>query len=234
MKKFLLSFLRIVMRTIRQHPWLSFALALCLFGFFTFRVDAQVAKSNELNNQIRDLQKLWRDADSEMAACMKPAQEKQAEYHRKANEIRDELCDGGSFGNCRTPELLQKAKEKHKASLKRFDVHVTSYNPVKAQTDGSPCIGAAGVDLCKWTLEGRPIALSQDLVGRVPWKPFTYNETIFMESDVAQCNGYFVVLDTMNKKWKNKADIFNLLAKDNTSCKATIYKLDRVSRLITL
>lgn len=198
------------------------------------RADANVTFMNQKNEEIRDLQKDWHEQEVLMKQAMKPFLQKQQELHDAADAARDEMCMAGSFSNCRTPELLQEAKTKYKATLKSFKVSVTSYNPKKAQTDASPCIGAAGVDICRFTLEGRPIALSQDLVGNAPWKPFRYHDTVFMESDIPQCNGQFVVLDTMNKRWDLKADIFNMYAEDNTSCVATIYRLEGVSREMSL
>lgn len=107
---------------------------------------------------------------------------------------------------------------------------VTSYNPIAGQTDSSPCIGASGVDLCEYKRRTgeRPIALSQDLVGRLKSKKFHYGDYVWLESDIPACNGQFTVLDTMNKRFKKRGDIFFLERKNNTSCVASITKLLRI------
>jgi 3D (Asp-Asp-Asp) domain-containing protein len=112
-------------------------------------------------------------------------------------------------------------------SKKIYPVFVTSYNPVQGQTDSSPCIGASGKNQCELAKTGiRMIALSQDLVGRVSWKPFTYGDTIVMKSDISddRCNGEFLVVDTMNARFKNRADLFFMDRKDNISCQSWIWK----------
>lgn len=109
---------------------------------------------------------------------------------------------------------------------KRYEVFVTSYNAHAAQTDSSPCIGAGLVDICDRARSGeRVIALSQDLVGRASWKPFTYGDRVRLESDNPQCSGEFTVLDTMNERHRRRADLFFLDRRHNTSCSATLYQL---------
>lgn len=110
---------------------------------------------------------------------------------------------------------------------KVYAIFVTSYNPEKGQTDSSPCTGASGIDQCKKSKEGvRMLALSQDLIGRASWKPFHYGETVIMKSDLSdpRCNGEFLLVDTMNKRYKNRGDLFFMDRKDNISCQAWVYK----------
>jgi 3D (Asp-Asp-Asp) domain-containing protein len=107
-----------------------------------------------------------------------------------------------------------------------FPVTVTSYNPAVAQTDSDPCTGAAGIDLCRRSREGgKVIALSQDLVGHSSWKPFRYGDLIRLTSKTPGCSGDFIVLDTMNKRFKNRADIFFLNRADNIGCTGAIAKV---------
>lgn len=108
---------------------------------------------------------------------------------------------------------------------KSYKVFFTSYNAEKGQTDASPCTGASGQDQCQLAREGhRIIALSQDLVGRTGTKAFTYGDKVSLkgETDDPRCNGEFTVLDTMNKRYKMRGDLFMMNRKDNTSCTATI------------
>ena len=102
----------------------------------------------------------------------------------------------------------------------------TSYNPEKGQTDASPCIGASGRDQCVLAKQGiRIIALSQDMVGRAEWKKYHYGETVRLYSDNPQCEGEFLVLDTMNKRYTNRGDLFQLTRATNTSCWVTVVKI---------
>jgi len=106
-------------------------------------------------------------------------------------------------------------------------VFFTSYNPVAAQTDASPCIGASGINQCEEAKKGtRMIALSQDMVGRAEWKEYHYGDIVNMvgEFDDPRCNGEFLVVDTMNKRYKRRGDIFMPKRIDNISCWATVYK----------
>jgi hypothetical protein len=106
-------------------------------------------------------------------------------------------------------------------------VFFTSYNPTVGQCDDSPCIGAAGVDLCQLARDGgRSIALSQELVGRLPSKPFHYGDKVKLTSNGDwRCNGEFVVLDTMNARFRKRGDLFFMDRHDNTSCTATVEKV---------
>jgi len=70
----------------------------------------------------------------------------------------------------------------------------------------------------------RTIALSQDLVGRTKMKLFTYGEMVYLKSDNPQCEGWWKVEDTMNKRYYNRGDLFQPTRATNTSCTADIYK----------
>lgn len=107
----------------------------------------------------------------------------------------------------------------------------TSYNAERGQTDGSPCHAAVGHDVCHFARQGmRIIALSQDLVGTAKHKKrFTYEDKVWLESldfpNDPRCNGEFVVLDTMNARFRHRGDLFQLNRKDNVSCRANVYKV---------
>ena len=71
------------------------------------------------------------------------------------------------------------------------------------------------------------MALSQELVGRTGSKPFTYGDRVKLRGEIndPRCNGEFIVMDTMNKRFKNRGDIFMMNRKDNISCTATVTKI---------
>ena len=102
--------------------------------------------------------------------------------------------------------------------LAQHNVTVTTYNPVAAQTDSSPCIGASGIDQCIKAKEGvKMIAVSRDLR-----KFYPYKEMIFLESDNPQIQGCYLVVDTMNARFTNRVDIFHMDKSKNTSGKGVI------------
>lgn len=100
-------------------------------------------------------------------------------------------------------------------------VFFTSYNPEARQTDSSPRIGASGK-----SMEEGMIALSRDLLypnsnlptGYNSGSPIKYGQRVRVTSPNPQCNGEFVVEDTMNKRYKNRGDIFLEERSKNTSC----------------
>lgn len=112
-------------------------------------------------------------------------------------------------------------------------IKVTSYNAEVGQTDSTPCIaGGTGINICDRAKSGdRVIALSQDLLAwstkpKNPKKAFKKDEKIFLKQTNGndhRCNGWFYVVDAMNYRYTNRADLFFLSRKDNTSCEAEIY-----------
>lgn len=107
------------------------------------------------------------------------------------------------------------------------EIYFTSYNPVSAQTDSSPCIGARMDNLCERAKNGeRIIALSQDLVAWTGRGAIRDETKVILHStdfpDDPRCNGEFTVLDTMNVKYTKRGDIFMADRKNNISCNATI------------
>lgn len=160
-----------------------------LFVVIAFLVLAQTVYAfdrNESENKIAEYQREW-----------KRLEQVQKNLHDAANEERSKLCKNGILDYC----VLDPRKQ--------AVVFVTSYNPVPEQTDGSPCIGAGLTDICEIAKAERVIALSQDLVGRAHWKPFTYGDYVLMEHEDPYCSGVFRVEDTMNKRYSNRADIFS-------------------------
>lgn len=151
-------------------------------------------------------------------------------------ETFDVVCE--SHYNWSSKEAPIEHKESHLhcidkfwlADQKKINVLVTSYNAEIGQTDSSPCVGATGVNVCESFKNGeRPIALSQDLVAWTGRGSFKRGDKVFLYSidypDDWRCNGEFTVLDTMNKRFTKRADLFFLDRKDNISCKATITKV---------
>jgi hypothetical protein len=133
--------------------------------------------------------------------------------------------NGGSSSQKRTTAKTD-GLNKSTADLKiGHRIFLTSYNPQKSQTDNSPCIGASGINQCN--SGERMIALSQDLVGRSKSKPYHYGEYVWLTGETSdqRCNGKFLVVDTMNKRYKLRGDLFFMNRKQNTSCFVKISKL---------
>jgi hypothetical protein len=111
------------------------------------------------------------------------------------------------------------------ANAAGISVFVTAYNAEPGQTDDEPCTGASGRNLCVAAKEGdRTIALSRDLL----WYrggPFRWHYKVRLVSGIPQCNGVYSVEDTLNKRFRQRADLFFLDRKDNTSCRATVEKI---------
>jgi hypothetical protein len=63
------------------------------------------------------------------------------------------------------------------------------------------------------------------MVGRAKWKKYHYGEKVMLYSDNPQCNGVFQIEDTMNKRYKNRGDLFQPTRATNTNCWATVTKL---------
>ncbi|MBC7001123.1 3D domain-containing protein [Photobacterium sp. BZF1] len=80
---------------------------------------------------------------------------------------------------------------------KSYKVSATAYNSVRAQTNSNPTIAAWG-DRLKPGMKA--IAVSRDLLNRG-----------FKRGTIVKISGLpgeYVVLDKMNKRWRNKIDIY--------------------------
>lgn len=109
---------------------------------------------------------------------------------------------------------------------------VTTYSAVEAETDSSPCEGAFG-NVCNFN--GQAIALSRDLIkARTPFDESNgyCKKNCFAEyGDIIETKGYNcnytgTVLDTMNKRFRNRVDILVPLGVMN-KCNATIKNLSK-------
>lgn len=80
---------------------------------------------------------------------------------------------------------------------KSYKVTATAYNSVRAQTNSNPSIAAWG-DRLKPGMKA--IAVSRDFLGR-GFKRGT-------KVKISGLPGEYVVLDKMNKRWRNKIDIY--------------------------
>lgn len=88
-----------------------------------------------------------------------------------------------------------------------FDVAVTIYYPVEAQTDDTPNITADGTHFEIHSAgEYRYCALSRDLLNHFGGGPFAYGDTITLLG-VGNYNGKWVVKDTMHERWDNTVDL---------------------------
>lgn len=93
-----------------------------------------------------------------------------------------------------TSEGLPEAKNEVKKEAKGTIREVTAYNSVEAQTDSTPCIGADGTDLCQRYEKG------ECLVATNAYPLGTKLEI--------QGFGACTVADRMNKRYKERVDIF--------------------------
>jgi len=107
---------------------------------------------------------------------------------------------------------------------------ITSYNPTNTQTDSTPCISSIGINICN---RNNVIALSQDLIKGTRGAYCRencfakYGDKVRIESDNKQCEGEYTVLDTMNKRWTNRADLFYIDKSFNTLCTGLIYNITK-------
>jgi 3D (Asp-Asp-Asp) domain-containing protein len=187
-----------------------FILLAIIFGVLLLQIitsmpSRAVAESEQESRKARieQLQNEWQQKESD-----------QTKIHHEAEAQRRALCNLGEMEFC------------------KFDgdpvtITVTPYNPEVGQTDSSPCVGASGKDLCHLAKTERVAALSQDLVGRAPWKPFHYGDYVYIKGRVAGCTGVFRIEDTMNARHKNYGDIFLMDRADNfgTCVASTVQKL---------
>jgi hypothetical protein len=86
---------------------------------------------------------------------------------------------------------------------------LTIYNPTASQCDATPWITASNaridpVKLSKQQL--RWMALSRDLMKRWNGK-FNYGDTVLVSSGDKQIDGYWVIQDILNKKYKMRGDL---------------------------
>ncbi|HEY6435293.1 MAG TPA: hypothetical protein VIY47_01770 [Ignavibacteriaceae bacterium] len=86
---------------------------------------------------------------------------------------------------------------------------LTIYNPTKRQCDRSPLITASNskIDILKLkNQEFRWMALSRDLLKR--WKgKFHYGDTVLVDANDPAIDGFWIIKDTMNKRYKNHGDL---------------------------
>jgi len=83
-------------------------------------------------------------------------------------------------------------------------VRTSIYNPVKSQCDSSPNVTSCGVYISDNHLRRgkiRYVSLSRDLL-----KQHKYGSYIIVKCANAYYNGKWLVVDTMNKRFKNKID----------------------------
>lgn len=112
--------------------------------------------------------------------------------------IADNYWEGEILVEAEYPVVLE-LPETHK-------VTVTIYNAVRGQTDSTPHILASGrhMNLNK-IHEYRYAALSRDLLAR--WGgPFNYGDVIEI-TGAGNLDGFWVVQDSMNKRFKNRVDL---------------------------
>ena len=105
-------------------------------------------------------------------------------------------------------ELEKKLEENSQSpwGTLEFDVVVTMYNPLSAQTDDTPNQTADGTIINpKKATEYRYVALSRDLIAR--WGgPFEYGDYVMLKGTDGY-DGIYQVRDTMNPKFINRVDI---------------------------
>jgi hypothetical protein len=86
---------------------------------------------------------------------------------------------------------------------------LTVYHPTKRQCDKTPLITASNSKINVNDLKNQNIrwmALSRDLLKR--WKgDFHYGDTVLVTSGDPQIDGFWIIKDTMNKRYKNRGDL---------------------------
>lgn len=82
-------------------------------------------------------------------------------------------------------------------NVQTLTVTASAYNSIGAQTDEHPALAAWGDELRPGM---KAIAVSRDLLAQ----GLTYQTSVTIEG----LEGEYLVLDKMNKRWKNKIDIY--------------------------
>ena len=86
---------------------------------------------------------------------------------------------------------------------------LTVYNPTESQCDPDPLVTASNSKIDLTQLEDQQIrwmALSRDLLKR--WKgKFHYGDTVLLTSGDAAIDGFWVIKDSMNKRFKKRGDL---------------------------
>ena len=96
----------------------------------------------------------------------------------------------------------------HKKRKTEIKVDATYYNPAKNQCDNDPLVTASNdkISLSKLRKKQiRWIACSRDLIKRWGGK-LHYGDTVYVESKNKNLCGYWVVKDSMNKRYKKRID----------------------------
>jgi hypothetical protein len=110
-----------------------------------------------------------------------------------------------------TSTRMNRAGEKiyiKNSSRTMLDV-LTIYHPTKRQCDKTPLVTASNSKINVNDLKNQNIrwmALSRDLLKR--WKgDFHYGDTVLVTSGDPQIDGFWIIKDTMNKRYKNRGDL---------------------------
>jgi hypothetical protein len=86
---------------------------------------------------------------------------------------------------------------------------LTVYHPTKRQCDKTPLITASNSKINVDDLKNQQVrwmAVSRDLLKR--WKgEFQYGDTVLVTSGDPQIDGFWVIQDTMNKRYKKRGDL---------------------------
>ena len=105
-------------------------------------------------------------------------------------------------------EIIRLQNELHRAKELQFavPVNITAYNPVPEQTDDTPFITASA----DYVRDGI-VALSYDLEKTLELE---FGDIVVLETRDGEFLGEFEFQDRMNKRWRNKVDIFMWKVKD--------------------
>jgi len=112
--------------------------------------------------------------------------------------IRDEQHKIEKYQN----DIIRLQNELHQAKELQFavPVNITAYNPVPDQTDDTPFITASA----DYVRDGI-VALSYDLERTLELE---FGDIVVLETRDGEFLGEFEFQDRMNKRWRNKVDIF--------------------------
>ena len=105
-------------------------------------------------------------------------------------------------------EIIRLQKELHQAKELQFavPVHITAYNAVPEQTDDTPFITASSEHV-----RDGIVALSSDLERTLELE---FGDIVVLETRDGGFLGEFEFKDRMNKRWRNRVDIFMWKVKD--------------------
>ena len=138
------------------------------------------------------------------------------EYELIINENLDIIEDLNTALNEKNIKIKEYEEIFKKERIARLKVHVTTYNAVPEQTDGTPEITAYG----RKSKPGVTFAASNDLIEKLNLKPGVKMYVPGIPSRAK--DGMWIFEDKMHPRWKNRIDLM-VKGKFQTSKKYVVY-----------